>query len=588
MGHALRPRATLLGHVSEITVDPVFGARTAGLLGSPFGQGPRLVASALIPRTTRITRLSFTADGKTLLSEDDGWGVKQWDVASGKERSLSVKLPSSDELSSVALSPDGKTLAAGTWDGKVRLWDLASGREVRQLKGRHRTHSRCLAFSADGKMLASGSFHHGAIKVWDVTTGEEWTTLGSAAAGEDVTFVAFKENGKTLVSMDDETGQLTVKFWDLPTGRLRMCLRPRRATRGGDGEVAVTADGKTLACVAAPAARGICLYDLDVRREAVAFAFAPKELGVSISSVFALDGEQLLVAETDTARVRRWDVAGGGEQAAIPLQGRLGSSSAASVAGRVLASTDDSGSPTRASRMVVLWDGDTGKERLRLQPEGYWASNLVFSPSGRFLAYRVQSGQSLKVEVWDAVTRQKWAGPGWGSGVGALLGFSPDERTLVTAGEKVGVSLWELSTGKRRAHLPTRGKPPVSVAFDPSGRLLAVVGWEDATVRLWDLASGQERPALCGHVDRVSCVAFSPSGKTLASGAYDGEVKLWDIASGQERASLRVGRALIRFLAFTADGRRLVAVNYAGAVKVWESSPPEVVPPAADNSHSSP
>jgi WD40 repeat protein len=77
----------------------------------------------------------------------------------------------------VTFSGDGKTLASGCGDkfnpgepGEVRLWDVATGKEQATLKG-HKEAVVCVAYSPDGKTLASGSRDE-TIKLWDVATGK--------------------------------------------------------------------------------------------------------------------------------------------------------------------------------------------------------------------------------------------------------------------------------------------------------------------------------------------------------------------------------------------------------------------------------
>lgn len=114
-----------------------------------------------------------------------------------------------------ALSPVEDVLALAGSDGAVRLWDLGARRRLAVLRtemhGRagHDARAVCLAFSPDGKLLASGHVD-GAIHLFDLTRGEE---LKVKLRHEDmVSSLAFSPDGKTLASGGTDTN---LKLWDI-------------------------------------------------------------------------------------------------------------------------------------------------------------------------------------------------------------------------------------------------------------------------------------------------------------------------------------------------------------------------------------
>ncbi|MHC5763463.1 NACHT and WD repeat domain-containing protein, partial [Nostoc sp.] len=75
---------------------------------------------------------------------------------------------------SVSYSPDGKTLASASGDKTVKLWDVATGKEISTLN--HKNAVAVVSFSPDGKTLASASGDK-TVKLWDVATGKEIFTF---------------------------------------------------------------------------------------------------------------------------------------------------------------------------------------------------------------------------------------------------------------------------------------------------------------------------------------------------------------------------------------------------------------------------
>jgi serine/threonine protein kinase len=157
------------------------------------------------------------------------------------------------------------------------------------------------------------------------------------------------------------------------------------------------------------------------------------------------------------------------------------------------------------------------------------------------------------------------------------VAFSPDGKTLASAGADRTIRLWDLASRRSRATLTGHSEGVMSVAFSPDWKTLAS-GGADKTIRLWDLPSSSTRATLIGHADSVNSVAFSPDGGSLGSGSTDQTGRLWNVATGRSTATLRKRPATVNCVTFGPDGSILMTGYADNTVGFWQTAKPRAEP----------
>ena len=203
--------------------------------------------------------------------------------------------------------------------------------------------------------------------------------------------------------------------------------------------------------------------------------------------------------------------------------------------GRTLALGCDDGS-------VRLWDMPDARERAILEAHVDVVRSVSFSPDGRRL---VSAGQDRLVMLWDV---EEGVGirplgvdvPGFNPV--RFAAFSPDGTYVAVggvAGNPSDIILLHAGTGELRGRLTGQMAGINALAFSPDGRTLATAG-VDRCIKLWDLVQSKEVTSVSDDVGFVKSLAFSGDGAWLAFAGSDDTVKIWDI---RHCKSLVVGQA---------------------------------------------
>jgi WD40 repeat protein len=295
----------------------------------------------------------------------------------------------------MAFSPDGKWLASGGYEKTITIWDPASGKVVRQWSGPE-NNIASLAFSPDGRLLASGGVFDPTVHLWEVSSGREIHSLQGLPRG--ASSLSFSPDGQVLAA--GGLGTSEVHLWKVETGRQlarlagppvpcpEVDVQPRLLPEFS--HVAFAPDGKTLA--SGHQYGLIRIWDLANFREVSHHRGPASDIFVHLA--FSGDGRFLAAWGTT---IRLWQVGGWKQLRNFGEQPELRISTVAiSPDGKMIAS----GSWFReiCDDKVHLWEVATGSERCQLAGHQYAIDSLVFSPDGTSLISGGRDGTAL---VWD-------------------------------------------------------------------------------------------------------------------------------------------------------------------------------------------
>lgn len=296
------------------------------------------------------------------------------------------------------------------------------------------------------------------------------------------------------------------------------------------------------------------------------------------SLTFSFDGKLLLTASESHDSVKLWDTVTGKQVASLDTTAHL---VALAHAGFVVLIDDGK---------CKVWLPNTGAVRAlpdKTLPEGASPTALAVNPDGKSCAVAT-GGKVLLVDLQTGKTLRELNLPvvpnngrlGRAAAVAlpdqeedvppaqpVRLLYSPDGKWLAGNGQRTGVWLWDLRTGKRvRTYRSEIDLPDYT--FSPDVTKLAVTG---ARLHLYALDSEEPVDGFKGP-ENVPLLAlrFGADGKTLNAMLPDGIVQPLDAETGEEKESFDPPRPDLRGPVALAPGATLAAaVDSTGGITIW-------------------
>jgi WD40 repeat protein/serine/threonine protein kinase len=384
-----------------------------------------------------VPGLTFTADGKRLVSSGADQTVRVWELDGHRE--LIALQGHLSEVNCAAVTPDGKTIVSGCKDGTLFGWDVERTERKKSFETLP-TRVSSIEFTADNQRMFSVNLD-GTVSLWNSGTLQEIERI--AALGTGITRLLVSADGSRLFA----------------------------GTRDGEIKVLDWASRLVITNLAAASGRG---FGPPGRGP------GPPGRGSFAGPVALVDHGRTLVGVGGGGSVRLWDTV------SWELKGtwRAGEGPGFRPFANVILSPDARALVVAGGRggTIDFRNLQNGNLETSLADQEWGASGMAFSPDGRLFATSSAEGT---VNFWN-ISERKISEVLRGHLLSVhAVAFSPDGQRVASGSHgQEAVKLWDVVTQQEVATLAGQGFIFNLVKFSPGGKLLVAVNLQ-GHAHLW-------------------------------------------------------------------------------------------------------
>ncbi|MCC5612684.1 WD40 repeat domain-containing protein [Nostoc sp. CHAB 5834] len=510
--------------------------------------------------------------------------------------SNSFTIEGQDFIETAAFSPDGKYIATGNGftasgtpppgmtpmkaNGTIWLRDLQGNPISKPMP--HKGRVDYIAFSSDGKYIASRDLEEKFVKIWNLQGNliKKESAFNITNSGKQNIFIIYKNvlflqgnstygdiqalssdskytaGAQSLSNVIIITDNLTQENTNEPKilTNLRGCESPIKAIRFSENNTHV---------IAVCNDRKIKVWEL--QDSSVISIKINKPEQYTGGFTFDKNSQNLITGNADGI-IKIWDLYGKERKYFKTLQSSI-SSIAVSQNGQYILIDGSS---------LQLWDTNGNQIHKHFKADGHTIESVAFSAENKYI---ISGGYDGTVRLWNLEgenlktfelakgsfhrKEEVWSVKS--------IAFTSDSKYIVA-----GISTDEFNIGGYVQLLDINGNPQGQpfgntwqFALNPNGKYIAV-GDANNTIQLWDMKGNRVSPLFRGHENWINSLAFSPDGRFIASASFN-TLKLWD-TQGNLISTFQVHQVNTNSLMFSPDGQYIAGSSVDGTVKLWPSN----------------
>lgn len=444
-----------------------------------------------------------------------------------------------DFVHSLAFSPDGRTIASGGYR-TVKLWQRPASNRTREIAVGAVITS--VAVSSNGQTIATAGADN-AIKLWNVADGAAGKVLAGHAAA--VHSLAFSADGTKLASASEDK---TIRIWNLAEGKeLNKIDSPAPAKA-----VVFTADGMKV--IAGQQDNIVRIWPITA-----ATPFAPeKEIkghGGPVTSLALVTGGTQILSGSDDQTARVWDLASGNQVRQFAHGGPV--NSVAVRADGLFVATSSS------NNIAKLWNNQNGAQVAELKGDLALNRTVVERTEDQKVAqqFKALAEAAFKAAETNQKERDeavKKANEAKTNADKAVAEQDPKVKEAVTKAEAAKKAADEKKDDAALAKASTDAAAEVTKQQDELKKRQDTVA---SAVRAITLAETAAKSA----VEQVAVAKTSQDAMTAGVTKADADLKT---ATDADAAGLKP----VKSVAFSVDGKRLLTAADDNLIHVWDST----------------